>query len=782
MNNFFIIIFFITLFPFIFSQCPSIGIRSYVLFTITPETDYDGFLELFDFYAKISSTCGIEIQHDFRFGKTGFKRTITTNNLTSDLLAPKLPDLYQLSLTDSTSVKKPEDDPDLLGLATVIRSFRNDIDDRNTHPDSFIMKKSITIITDYLNENLTDTVPGTLSQENAQAFIITPLHNASDIFDSDKFKICVNDVVALDQCSMDFCKDLTISIGKSAVPNTQPDLSKIKIFAATFHPDLWMLRTIATEIAKGDRNIYPQETIKLDYIKVHFAKADDEGSSILLPWLGNVTQIFYEKCINTTLIDTLKLTNFSIVENNEISRAKFQPPELPCSNSVFYKRLLADLSNTKLSNGSVIILGDKCPNCLKEILNSRLSIEPELQIFFRIESASEKNDIYSTFINPVHNRLNQSLTKFHATFIEKPIDIINATTVNKMITPYTPLVFAKRYTYREPWSLAIDQFIVIIVLCIITAIGVGAVLYHITKKIYIEQMAEAQEEYKETKICLKPEENLRNDCLPWEVHIDRITLHQDFPLGEDNNYIIYLGKLKGKAPICQWINLPEMKQFQDCAVAVRVPRRYDDEEERQLLREINAMKILKHHDYISNLLGWFNKHNFACTIMELTHTNLLKYASQIKDSCEFEAEASTMCVLPLKQYLRIFVQVTDAMGYVAAKGLVHRNLTAKNVLLTTGLRAKISGFNYCSIVGDPDFEPTKPSFYNLPIHWMSIEAMKGRFTDRSDVWSYTIMSKCWVRYPERRPTFKELQTEFQRILDRQYEKYDNPAFVFEHPE
>jgi hypothetical protein len=44
---------------------------------------------------------------------------------------------------------------------------------------------------------------------------------------------------------------------------------------------------------------------------------------------------------------------------------------------------------------------------------------------------------------------------------------------------------------------------------------------------------------------------------------------------------------------------------------------------------------------------------------------------------------------------------------------------------------------------------------------------------------YTIMSKCWHRYPERRPTFKELQIEFQKILDRQY---DNPAFVFEHAE
>uniref|UniRef100_A0A914YWL9 Protein kinase domain-containing protein n=1 Tax=Panagrolaimus superbus TaxID=310955 RepID=A0A914YWL9_9BILA len=462
--------------------------------------------------------------------------------------------------------------------------------------------------------------------------------------------------------------------------------------------------------------------------------------AILLPWLGNVTQMFYEKCINTSLIDTLMLTNYSI-PNNKISRAKIQPLiDKPCSeSSTFYRKLVADLADQSLSNGSIVILGDKCPNCLKEIFKSKFNIEPDLQIFFRIVSASERNDIYTTFINPVHDRLNRSYIKFHANFIQTPIDIINATVINKNFAPYTPLGFAKRYTYREPWSLAIDQFIVIIVLCGCTAIGVGAVLYRITKKIYIEQLADAQEDYKEGKICLKPEENLRNDCLPWEIHMDRVTLHPDFPLGEDNNYVIYLGKLKGKAAICQWINLPEMKQFQDCAVAVRVPRRYDEEEERQLLREINTMKTLKHHDYIANLLGWFNKHNFACTIMELTHTNLLKYASQIKDSCEFEVDASAMCVLPLKQYLRIFVQITDAMGYVAAKGLVHRNLTAKNILLTTGLRAKISGFNYCSIVGDPDFEPTKPTFFNLPIHWMAIEAMKGQFTERSDVWSFAML-------------------------------------------
>ena len=97
----------------------------------------------------------------------------------------------------------------------------------------------------------------------------------------------------------------------------------------------------------------------------------------------------------------------------------------------------------------------------------------------------------------------------------------------------------------------------------------------------------------------------------------------------------------------------------------KVPRRYDEEEEKQLFREINAMKILKTHDYIANLLGWFNKHNFACTIMELTHTNLLKYASQVRDSCEFEtsssSSSSSVSTLPFKQYLRMFIQICDAM-------------------------------------------------------------------------------------------------------------------------
>jgi hypothetical protein len=562
MQTYFIFItVFFAFFVIINAQCPSMGIRSYVLITITPNTSSDGFIDLFDYYAKLSSSCGIDIKHEIRFGSK-IKRTITTNNLTMLSLGTDVDDLYVSSLVNSNEVKQA-DDGDLMN---VLEQFILDLDDQNNQPQSVALKKTITIMTDYKNINLTNLIPGNLQFENSEAFIITPLHSAANIFDdNDNFHICIKDAELLDQCSQEFCKDVNIYFKPPKIPT----LSKTSIYAATFHSDLWMVRTVANEILKGDREILPKDTIKIKYIEVHFAQGEDKDVSFMLPWLGNITKDFYDKCLNTSLIDTLNITDYSIREK-KINRAKFQPDK-PCSElSYFYKQLVSDLANNTLSNGSVVILGDKCPNCLKEVMNSKLSIQPDLQIFFRIQSNSERNDIFTTFIDPIHNRLNQSDIKFHTNFIQTPSDIINATVINKNIAPMTKLIFAKKYKYREPWSLAVDQFIVIIVLCIITAVVVGTLIYLITRKIYIEQLVEAQEDYKEGKICLKPEENLRNDCLPWEVHIDRITVHHDFPLEEDSSSVIYLGKLKGKAPICQWINLPEMKQFQDCAVAVRV--------------------------------------------------------------------------------------------------------------------------------------------------------------------------------------------------------------------
>ncbi|KAK6044716.1 hypothetical protein COOONC_17780 [Cooperia oncophora] len=91
--------------------------------------------------------------------------------------------------------------------------------------------------------------------------------------------------------------------------------------------------------------------------------------------------------------------------------------------------------------------------------------------------------------------------------------------------------------------------------------------------------------------------------LPWEIRSDHVHIDREFLLGEGTISNVYLGKLKGKAPILQWIGRIEMKQYQDCPVAVRVPRHFDEPEEDQLFREISSMRRLRHHDHIALFLG-----------------------------------------------------------------------------------------------------------------------------------------------------------------------------------
>lgn len=120
--------------------------------------------------------------------------------------------------------------------------------------------------------------------------------------------------------------------------------------------------------------------------------------------------------------------------------------------------------------------------------------------------------------------------------------------------------------------------------------------------------------------------------LPWEIKSENVHIDTEFLLGEGTISNVYLGKLKGKAPIMQWIDRVEMKQYQDCAVAVRVPRHFDEPEEDQLQREIASMRQLRHHDHIALLLGWTNKDDLVCSLLELTHMNLIKYLSQIRET------------------------------------------------------------------------------------------------------------------------------------------------------
>lgn len=89
--------------------------------------------------------------------------------------------------------------------------------------------------------------------------------------------------------------------------------------------------------------------------------------------------------------------------------------------------------------------------------------------------------------------------------------------------------------------------------------------------------------------------------------------------------------------------------------------------------------------------------------------------------------------------LTVAIQIAAGMEYIAAKGMIHMDLAARNVLLGVQTVAKIADFGLTRKV------PEGKKYYRLmvtmklPIKWMAYESMTEKiFSQGSDVWSYGV--------------------------------------------
>ncbi|KAL0112809.1 hypothetical protein PUN28_012223 [Cardiocondyla obscurior] len=167
-------------------------------------------------------------------------------------------------------------------------------------------------------------------------------------------------------------------------------------------------------------------------------------------------------------------------------------------------------------------------------------------------------------------------------------------------------------------------------------------------------------------------------------------------------------------------------------------------------------------------------------------------------------------------------QISKGMAYLADIKLVHRDLAARNVLLATGKVCKISDFGLTRDVYEDDAY-LKRSKGRVPVKWMALESLADHvYTSKSDVWSfgvllwelvtlgaspypgvdvhnlynllkagyrmekppncsqqlYKLMVSCWHQEPGMRPSFKELTSHWERMLEDGVEYLDlNPRTV-----
>ncbi|KAK9701466.1 FERM N-terminal domain [Popillia japonica] len=254
-------------------------------------------------------------------------------------------------------------------------------------------------------------------------------------------------------------------------------------------------------------------------------------------------------------------------------------------------------------------------------------------------------------------------------------------------------------------------------------------------------------------------------------------------LGEGQFGDVHKGTLKNKDGLLTPVAVKTCKGDADAATTEKFL------EEAYIMQKFDHQHIIKLMGICSDSPVWI--------VMELAKLGELRaYLQNNKNQ------------LDLSSLLLYAFQLSTALSYLESKKYVHRDIAARNVLVSSHTCVKLADFGLSRWMGE-DQSYYKASKGKLPIKWMSPESINfRRFTTASDVWMfgvcmweilmlgvkpfqgvknndvigkiengerlvlpprcpprlYSLMSLCWSYEPSKRPTFKEIKEILNEIL------------------
>ncbi|XP_068958733.1 macrophage colony-stimulating factor 1 receptor [Petaurus breviceps papuanus] len=200
-----------------------------------------------------------------------------------------------------------------------------------------------------------------------------------------------------------------------------------------------------------------------------------------------------------------------------------------------------------------------------------------------------------------------------------------------------------------------------------------------------------------------------------------------------------------------------------------------------------------------------------------TYVEMRPVSSSSSSFSEQDLDQEDRRPLELCDLLRFSSQVAQGMAFLASKNCIHRDVAARNVLVTSRRVAKIGDFGLArDIMNDTNYVVKGNA--RLPVKWMAPESIFDCiYTVQSDVWSYgillweifslglspypgilvnskfyklvkegyqmaqpdfsppniySIMQACWDLEPTRRPTFQQICSFLQEEMDATGRKQD----------
>ncbi|EDQ85118.1 uncharacterized protein MONBRDRAFT_29610 [Monosiga brevicollis MX1] len=160
-------------------------------------------------------------------------------------------------------------------------------------------------------------------------------------------------------------------------------------------------------------------------------------------------------------------------------------------------------------------------------------------------------------------------------------------------------------------------------------------------------------------------------------------------------------------------------------VAVKILKTQSDEALIELTREAAFMAQFN-HDNVVRLHGVITKDQPVIMIMEYCEHGSLQSFLRDNDTAP-------------QQRLQMALDAAMGLAYLAGRGVVHRDVAARNVLLSSELRGKIADLGLTrQAEADSEYYTSKGGA--VPVRWSAPEALEEhKFSQASDVWSWGIL-------------------------------------------
>lgn len=152
-------------------------------------------------------------------------------------------------------------------------------------------------------------------------------------------------------------------------------------------------------------------------------------------------------------------------------------------------------------------------------------------------------------------------------------------------------------------------------------------------------------------------------------------------------------------------------------------------------KEIKFMTRLKHANVV-RLLGVCRGTESFLMMEYMENGDLNEFLRKQKLVADVVPVLQDGDVTPLI-LLYMSVQVASGMRYLASRNFVHRDLAARNCLVGRDFVVKISDFGMSRKLYDSMYYRVQGHLI-LPIRWMAYESFYGKFSVKSDVWSFGV--------------------------------------------